>query len=508
MYMTHCVNYTYSFLMNKTLNIFLALPLIAVSYAQVQSDSKSLIKLKAEIEILKNDPDLAHASWGICVMKAKSGEIITEHNSNLSLIPASTQKIVTTAAGLGLLGADYTYQTTLEYDGSFDSITGIIKGNLYIRGSGDPTLGSEYFKDKNDTTPIVNKWAAALKAKGVKTIEGDVIADASVFDDEMVPSNWIWGDMGNYYGAGASGLSYLDNMYKLYFRSGKTGDSTHITKITPDVPNLKITNYVKAGGTDDNAYIYGAPYNDNRYVTGTIPANKIDFDVKGSLPDPPLLLAYGLTQAFSGNGIKVKGTATSVRQLKLLNHYTEKSRKKIYVHTSPPLSKIVYITNLISNNLFAEHILKTIAFQKRGYGTESAGIDETIKFWSAKGIDTKGLNLYDGCGLARANTITPKQLAQLFHVMIFDNTYTSFYNSLPVAGKTGTMSGLCRGSCAENNLRAKSGSINKVRSFAGYVNNKSGEQLCFSVIANNFDCSSSEMRRKLERLMVLIAELD
>lgn len=473
------------------------------SYAQ-----NGLQRLNAEIENLKNDSDLLHASWGICVIETQTGKLLSEYNSNTSLIPASTQKLITTAAGLNLLGSDFVYETSLEYDGLFDSVSGTIKGNLYITGSGDPTLESKYFKNKNDSTPLVKKWANVLLSKGVKNIEGSIIADESVFDDEMIPSNWIWGDMGNYYGAGASGLSYMDNMYTLYFNSGSAKDSTNIIKIVPSIPNLKLTNYVRAAGNDDDAYIYGAPYNDYRYVTGTIPPNKTNFDVKGSIPDPPYFLAIDFNHALSENGIRVNGSPTSVRRLMLNNNYQKSTRKKIYIHTSPPLSKIVYWTNLISNNLFAEHILKTIALQKHNFGSEYAGIGDILKFWSSKGIDIKGMNLSDGCGLSRANTVTAKQLAQICNVMTTTPVYNVFYNSLPVAGKTGTMTNVCRGSYAENNMRAKSGSISRVRSYAGYVTNKKGNQLSFAVIVNNFDCSTNTMKKKLEKLMILISETD
>ena len=493
--------------MNK-FSLLLNLLLVPILFSAQNKTQPSLEKLRTEIETLKSDSDLVHSSWSICVMQTKTGEMLAEYNSKISLVPASTQKIATTAAGLSLLGPNYTYQTILEYDGVFDSLKGIIKGNLYIKGSGDPTLGSEYFMDKNDTVSIVKKWAATLKARGIKSVEGAVIADASAFDEETVPVNWIWGDMGNYYGAGASGLTFMDNLFRLYYKSGKTGDSTGITKIVPDIPGLKITNYVKAGGSEDDAYIFGAPYNSARYVTGTIPPFKTDFDVKGSMPDPPYFLAYQTKLALLQNGILVTGPATSVRQLKLESNYKSKPRKKLLSTSSPSLEKIVYWTNQVSNNLFAEHVLKTIALQRRGYGSESGGIDEVIKFWKAKGLDTKGMNLTDGCGLARANTITARQLAELFRIMTKDAAYNAFYNSLPIAGKTGTMRNMGKGTIAENNVRAKGGSFNRVRSLAGYATNKKGEQICFSIILNNFDCSGSEIKKKLERLIVLIAELD
>lgn len=494
--------------MNKLYSILVYIVSSTCLYAQVSAKVQGVGNLNAEIEKLKNDSDLSHASWGICVMRTKTGETITQYNDNISLTPASTLKAVTTAAGLSILGSDYTYQTTLEYDGVYDSINGIIKGNLYIKGSGDPTIESQYFKNKDTPTPLTQKWAEELKAKGIKKIEGAIIADASAFEFETVPSTWIWGDMGNYYGAGASGLSYMDNMYTLYFKSGKSGDTTSITKTEPELLNLRINNYVKANGSDDNAYIYGAPYSYERYVTGTIPPYKTDFDVKGSMPDPPYFFAYQLSQSLLNSGVEVVHSPTSLRILQLNNSYRPQARKKLLIYTSPTLDKIVYFTNLNSNNLFAEHILKTIALKIQGRGSENTGTDEVLKFWKAKGINTGGMYMQDGCGLSRGNSITPNQLASVFRLMTLDSAYTSFYNSLPVAGKTGTMVRLCKGTFAENNLRAKTGSLSRVRSFAGYVTTKNEEQLCFSIIVNNYDCSSAEIRKKLERLMVLIAEIN
>ncbi len=494
-------------MMRRTLLIY-ALSLTIFSPATAQSGSLALEKLKTELEALRNDSEMAHASWGICVMQPESRNTILEYNSSMSLAPASTQKIITTAAGLSILGPSFSYTTRLEYDGSFDSINGVLNGNLYIKGSGDPSLESFFFKDGKDTVKLVDKWADFLKTKNIRSISGSVVADASVFEDESTESNWAWGDMENYYGAGASGLSYKDDMYSLFFNSGKANDSARLIRISPEIPGFSILNYVKAYGTEDEAYIYGAPYTTSRYITGTIPPNKSNFEVKGALPDPSFLLAYDLKNALSRKKVPVNGPATSVRELKLNHRYNPQTRKEIGKFGSPSLEKIVYWTNMFSVNLFAEHIMKTIALTKRGFGSSTGGIDEIAKFWKSKGIDIKGMALFDGCGLARANTVTARQLTEILCYMTRDRAYLSFFNSLPVAGKTGTMKGLLKGTSAENNLRAKSGSFNRVRSFAGYVNSKNGQQLAFALIANNFDYSSNEMRKKLERIMELISELD
>lgn len=470
--------------------------------------SPSLVRLNDEIERLKKDPDLAHATWGVSVLKAKTGDLVTSYNSHLSLTPASTLKVVTTAAALDILGKDFRYQTHLEYDGVLDTITGTLKGNIYIRGGGDPSLGSELFRQKGDTL-ITDKWAMLLKQKGILSVEGAVIGDASVFEDEMIPSTWIWADIGNYFGAGASGLTFMDNKYTVYYRSGAAaGDTTYITKIWPSIPGLVVSNYVRAGGSGDNAFIYGAPYSFMRYVTGTIPTGKTNYEVDGSIPDPPLFCAQVLEGALKREGITVSSNATTIRQQKTDGTFKRSKRTLLHTHHSPTLEQIVYYTNLKSNNLFAEHLLKTIGWKKTGFGTDSAGKNAVINYWSSKGVKTDGLFISDGSGLSRSNAITPYQLTAMLRVVWQSPWQQAFYSSMPVAGRSGSLSSLCVGTCAENNLRAKSGYITRARGYAGFVKSRKGEELAFAVLANNYTCTPAQMKKKMERLMVLIAELE
>ena len=487
-------------------------------------------KLKIEIEQLKSDTDLAHATWSVCVKDIKKDSLIAEHNSNATLVPASTMKIITTASALAILGNMYKYETYLEYDGKLDSAKGILRGNLYIKGNGDPTLGSEAFKKKSDTVPLTDLWAKIIAEKGIKKIDGAIMADATAFEDEIVPYSWIWGDMGNYYGAGACGLNFADNKFTLYFKSGiKKGDSTFITKISPDIPGMKIFNQAITKGYSDNAYIYGAPYSLVRYVKGTIPANKKDYEVDGSAPDPPLHCAQALDSSLRKSGILISKKPTTIRNyLPPADEFTTTAdsaasppsplleergargvRRRIYIHTSHTLEKIVYETNLQSNNLFAEALLKTIALKKTKFGEDQTGIDIIYNYWKQKGVDLKGFYMADGCGLSRFNAVSTKQQVDILSAIKKDSVlFKKFYDCLPIAGKSGSLGKLCKGTVAENNLRAKSGYMTRVRSYAGYVTNKKGTLLAFSIIVNNYDCTPAQMKEKLEKLMVAIAETE
>lgn len=476
-------------------------------------------KLQKAISDLQSDAAMKHATWSVCVMNVKKDSAIAEYNSGVSVVPASTMKIVTTGAALSILGSDFMFQTKLQYDGTFDSVSGLLKGNLYIFGGGDPTLESEYFKDKKDSLTTVEKWALILKGKGIKKIDGAVIGDASIFEDNMTPSQWIWGDMGNYFGAGACGLTYHDNKYTMLLQSGAAGSSTLITGIVPAIDDLQIVNHVTAGGSDDNAFIYGSSYSSYRTAQGTIPPNKKNYEVEGAIPDPAYFCARSLETALKRIDISISGKTTTIRALrddKELNEhvsgyndgveYNAMKRKTLYVNYSPTLDKIVYWTNLKSLNLYAEHLLKYICYSKTGFGTESQGTDIVTNFWKARGVDVSGFFMNDGCGLARANVITTKTETQILRLIAKDKTYNAFYNSLPVAGKSGSLGGLCEGTFAENNMHAKSGYITRARGYAGYVKNRKGELLCFSVLANNYDCTPTEMKRKLEKILIAIPE--
>ena len=500
-------------MLKKLLFLSLFLLQIIISFSQTKS------KLNIEIEKLKTEEPLKHAVWGICIMPVEKDTILTEYNSNISLIPASTLKIVTTGAALSLLGNDFKFETKLQYDGTFDSLTGIIKGNLYIIGGGDPTLESEYFKDEKDSLSITDKWAELLKKKGIKKITGAVIGDASVFDNNTIPPQWIWADIGNYFGAGACGLTYHDNKYTLYFNSGTTGSKTTITKTKPVIDNLQLVNNVISGGSDDYAFIYGAPYSYYRKVEGTIPANKTNYEVDGSIPDPALFCAQSLDRSLKNSGIAVEGKATTMRLLNESLEFPATNQHLLHTHYSPTLDQIVYWTNFKSINLYAEHLLKILAYKKdltqegattlrAGMGKEKEGTEIITDFWKNKGIDMGGFFMNDGCGLSRSNVITAKTEVQILRMMAKNKTFKPFYNSFPVAGKAGSLENMCEGSFASNNLCAKSGYITRARGYAGYVKNKKGEMLCFSMLANNYECTPGEMKRYFEKLLVAIADLE
>lgn len=458
------------------------------------------------LEGYKKDKDLQHASYSFCVIDASTGKTLKEYNSELALIPASTMKIMTTSAALGILGKDFTYKTNFYTFQKTDSLTGLSYNNLMIKGSGDPSFNSSYFYSSDSL--FFNPILQIIKLKGIKKINGSLISDVSYFDN-TIPSSWIWGDIGNYFGAGANGLSYRDNKFSLFYNSGAINTTANLESISPNYFSKKITIHssVISKGTEDDAFVFGDPNGYSRKVTGSIPPNKKHYEVEAEMPDPGLYFINELQSELKKNNLVTSDVKLIMNEIP--NKYEIKSVQLVYTHTSPKLEKIVFYTNTKSNNHYAESLLKTIGAIKSGkQGTTENGIDAVKNYWESRGVDVSGLHMADGSGLSRANTITTKIQATVLSKIYRDTVmYNSFNICLPVAGKNGSMTNLCKGSFAENNMRAKTGYINRARGYCGYVKTKAGKELAFSVLFNNYDCTPKEMKLKIEKFLVALVEL-
>lgn len=460
-------------------------------------------RLQTEINALNNDESLKHGIWGLCVIDIDSGNIVASNLPDKCVIPASTLKVLTTGAAMGLLGKDYRYTTYIEYDGEFDKTTGEISGNLYIRGTGDPTLESAAFPVKGDTISEFASLGIRLKRIGVKKINGMIIGDQSLFSDNPLPDGWSWGDLGQYYGAGTNALAYNDNKVVLHYNTTK-GDTAQLTSVVPQPRDARYHSFVTCEGAKDEAYVYGAPYGSDFRIYGSIPKGKADYEVEAAHPQPALQCAEDLKKILSSVGI-TSGEARVYTQEDKAKDKTV--RKQLTTLTSPKLSDIIVHVNKKSDNVYAEQLLRTLGAVKGSGGTTESGTAVVKSYWQSQGVDVSGMNLADGSGLSRSNLVTTRQMATVLYKISKMPWFKQFDASLPVAGKEGSMTSLCKGTCAENNLRAKTGYINRARGYAGYVKTKSGKLVAFSLLANNYTCTPTEMKKKLEKVMVGIAEM-
>ncbi len=465
-------------------------------------------KVQVSINQFASSQGLEQASVSFQVIDLATGNSVASFDPSRVMPTASTAKLFSTATALEILGENYRPKTRIYSDGEIDSV-GMLIGNIWIRGGGDPSLGSKYFTKKANRKDFLYAWADSLLKKGIKMINGSVIGDASEFGYNGAPNGWSWVDMGNYYGAGPSGLTLFDNLVEFIFKvPSAIGVKSTITSISPSVPNMTFHNYVTSSSrSGDNAYFYGAPYSLDRFVTGVLPRGSASFVVKGSLPDPEYQFAYELTQVLQEKGIQVLGEIKTARMMELKGSNKSYTAKKLlFTHLGQTIGRIINKTNERSVNLFAEHLTCLVGYVKTGNGSTSSGLREVEKYWSSK-FATAGMHVNDGSGLSRMNAISADHFVGLLKAVRNGKNGDRFKSSLPVAGVSGTMRNICKGQSAHNRMAAQSGSMTRVKSYAGYITSTSGKEYVFALIVNNQTCSSRTLVNKMEVIFNKIATL-
>lgn len=459
--------------------------------------------LQTAIETLASDPAMKNGSFGLLVTDAATGEVIAEHNPDLSLVPASTMKLFTTAAALEILGPDKRFRTSLLYEGRITD--SVLNGNIVIRGGGDPTLGVG-----DETRKVLySNWVRQIRKAGIDSVHGNVIGDGTIFDKDYIPYTWTWGEINLAYCAAASGLSVNGNTFTLYLDARKR-ERFHpgLEKVTPYIPDLWFENrtYETEDADMEDLYLVGHPFSDARMIRGVVPQGKEEAALVATVSNPPLVLAADFRNALETKGIQVSGRALSLADSDSLQKLLERARyTELSVISSPTVASIVYTVNRNSYNFFAETLLKHIGLKIMRYGSTDAGARAVYNLLRDKGMDTDGFFMFDGSGISRFNSVTARQMVWVLDYMTRSPYAEEYRNSLSVAGVSGTLGRLLNGTPAEGNLQAKSGSMSRVKSYAGYIRTPSGRQLIFAVIVNNFNCTGHEMTGKLERIMTTLA---
>lgn len=448
-------------------------------------------------EAFLSDTTLINASVSFCVVDSKTEEFVINYRSNTSLAPASTMKLITSAVAIELLSPKYSFKTTLGYTGYLNKRTGKLKGDIIITGGGDPSLGSDYFSCHYGD--FMGKWVEEIRKAGIKSINGRVITDDSYHNYEPIPSAWLWEDAGNYYGAGVYGLSVFDNTCKVHFQTYSDSTEAIMTGVFPEEYRYNFTNWLIASGKKDNGYIFAAPYSNEGWMSGTIPVNSNDFVLKGSISDPPLLIARMLNSRIENSGIDISGNPTTVR---IEKKDISEELTPITSTISPPLTDIIEVLNHESVNLYAEHLLKQLGKEYGKNGSTQAGTEVITSFLHDAGIQTDGIFIEDGSGLSPHNAITTYGLISLLSYMKNHGKYfPEYYNSLPDAGKEGTIKYYFKDPIFDSRLRAKSGSMTRVRSYAGYFTTLSDKEMIFSIIINNYSGSSQHIISGIESIL-------
>jgi D-alanyl-D-alanine carboxypeptidase/D-alanyl-D-alanine-endopeptidase (penicillin-binding protein 4) len=458
--------------------------------ATVVSPAFADIGLGREIDRLIDQSDLAPARWGVFVMSMSDGRVLYSRNGDKLFTPASNMKIYTTAAALDLLGADYRWRTSVYADKQPDS-NGVIDGNVTLFGRGDPGLDS-YRKDG------LPSLALQLYEHGVRRVRGHVVGDESHFRGEMYGLGWQWNDVQWYFGAEPSALTIDANAMELTIAPGSKFGNAAAVKLQRETSYVHLTNNTTTGERATPASIginRGLSDNEIR-VWGEFPTGGRGFTAYLSVYNPALWAATLFKEALLKQGITVEGEPRS-RDFRAaaVEKFDPQKAFEIAFADSRTLGEIVHQTNKESNNLYAELILRTLGKERgstapdpdprknRERGDDEAGV-AVVKSWlDRNSIPTNGLAIRDGSGLSRLDLVTPEATARLLVAISKTNSAAVFHDSLPTAGRDGTLKPRLLREAGK--VFAKTGSLTYDHSLSGYATNQNGEILAFSIFCND-----------------------
>lgn len=466
--------------------------------------------LQHSIEKVLNDPALSEATIGICA-RTCDGRTLAEIDSDNMILPASNMKLISTGTALHRLGPDHQYITKIAHDGMIEK--GVLKGNLYIIGGGDPTTGS---KD-SIATPLAQlfaQWEKFIHDAGIKRIEGKVIGDGRYFDGMPEHPSWQWSDIGTYYGSGPTGLMFYENMQSFRASAGKeAGDPVNIAPSFPEAPWMEFRYNCTTGtaGTGDQLYMYASDLSPVAEIRGTFAVDRAAKRVDCTNKFPEYTLANYFADYLRSKGISTYGAADF--RLCTGIHETPVEELTILGTTlSPSLKRIIFETNHQSNNLYAETLVKTLGKSLTGsacYDSTYVAMNTILK---ELGLDTSyGIKMADGSGLSRKNYVSPDFFCRFLTAMTASPHFDDYMHSLPSPGSNGTLSANMKNSPAEikSRIKVKSGSMEGVRCYSGYIIPKEGckdETIVFSLMINNCTAPAWKVRQLMDKIMASIAE--
>ena len=500
--------------MKKTIT---TLSVILSLYAGVRAQT-----LQHIADLITSDPVLSHACTGVSIM-AGNGERLAGVSNEKMLVPASNMKLISTGAALYSLGPDYRYRTDLCHDGKIED--GVLHGNIYIVGNGDPTIGS---KDSiaTDVKVTFSQWEKLLKNAGIKRIEGHIIGDGRWLDGMIEEPTWLWNDIGTYYGAGVTGLMFYENMQSFSVAPGpKEGTPPDIEPYYPECPWMTFRYDCTTGtkGTGDRLYMYTSELAPIAEIRGTYGIDRGRKRVDCSNKYPEYTCAWYFARHLADRGIICTGGAGDFRFKK---DWTPGGCTEMTVlgsTYSPTLEQIIFETNHASNNLFAETLLRTLGeemYHSSCYDSSYLALNDVLKKMQV--TTASRIHVQDGSGLSRQNYICTDFFCDFLKAMMDSPYFSEYLGSLPYPGGNGSLSYNMKGYSEglRSRIRVKSGSMNGVRCYSGYVlpadfSFKKGMEIpaevreriiIFSIMTNNCTSPTWKVRPLLDRFMAEIAK--
>jgi D-alanyl-D-alanine carboxypeptidase/D-alanyl-D-alanine-endopeptidase (penicillin-binding protein 4) len=413
--------------------------------------------------------------FGVMVVSLSRGDTLFSQNAGEMMQPASTMKLFSTAVALDRYGPEHSFSTDVLRDGTM-AADGTVQGNLYLRADGDPSMSARFYKDAN--LPMAT-LAKAVAAAGVKKVTGDLVFDASAFDDRKIPEGWKTKYLGAAYAAKVSALSLNENLvWVVVSPAGKVAQVT-LDPVTTTIPlrsNVRVVGGRRGRITAHRASDGGID------VSGSIGSMSGPLRYSLVVDDPALFTAGALQGALQNVGVTVGGKVRAAR--------TPATATKVASFASPPLSQIVSEMNRESINIVAELLFRDAgrAGAPDGMSSADVGLANLRDFLGKKvGADPQAIRVYDGSGLSTLDFLTPRTMVQLLSYAHRGPWSSAFHGSLPVAGESELLRKRMRGTPAEGNLHAKTGTTDTVIGLGGFVTAKDGEIVAFSFIYNGAD---------------------
>jgi D-alanyl-D-alanine carboxypeptidase/D-alanyl-D-alanine-endopeptidase (penicillin-binding protein 4) len=469
---------------------------------------KTVAELQARISEILAKPELSPAMVGIKVVSLDTGRVLFEDHADKLLRPASNMKLYTVAAALDRLSPDYRFSTSV-YANTKPDAAGVVRGDLTIYGRGDPSIAARF--NNGDYFKAIDDLASRIVAAGVKRVEGDLVGDESYFLGSKLGSGWNWEDLTWYYGAEVTPLTANDNALDLFVKPGTAvGQAALITTGPPD-PLLKIINNVttSAKGVKRELSIQRELGENTITISGTIPLEDKGYTGGIGISHPALLFVYMLRSSLAQKGVVITGASR-------LGAAAGGYQNEIATLQSPPFSVIASNTLKPSQNLYTELILRTLGKvspppsppaipSTLPQSSEELGLEAVKSFLKTVGIRPEALVLDDGSGLSRNDMITAEASVQLLRFMSKHRYANVFRDALPIAGVDGTLRNRFKATPAENNVRAKTGSLSSAASLGGYLTTAAGEKLAFSIMVNNYPRDFDPRSACIDPIAILLA---
>ena len=464
-----------------------SLLLLSVSLTALSSSSP----LPSRIDDLLQRWQVNEAFWGIAVYDVDAERMIYSRNANQAFLPASNQKIVTSAAALDILGSTHRYETTLHYNGSAQG--SVMRGDLLLDGSGDPTFGSSQVRGEDP----FKAWAQRLAEMGVERIEGRLIGDDNAFDDRPYPEGWtvnyITEQKGRHMGNSAGGLAYRDNVVPLIVRATRPGAPPSVEVQPKDVVSIN-NQAVTSSRWRGNTLQVNRTFSTNELVlTGSV-ARSYDGTLAVPVSNPTTFVLRSFERRLQEAGIE---TDLELIDIDDLEDQPDRG-SPLFVEFSRPLAEIAAVMNKESNNFYAEQV-----FRSYGWGGSARGAARRTKaFLREAGINTRQLLVHDGSGLSRKDLITPQAMVKLLAHMNRHEEREAFLASLPRGGEYNTTLDY---RLHRTDVQAKTGSLEFVRSLSGYTKRANGNRVAFAVFANNYTGPSYQISRTIDDIVRAVA---